>query len=1015
MAEEQIWTLEQVNAGRAPQPPAQQQAQPAAGRTEQPSSSDQPSEKTWTVEQATAGRGEPGSLVAAPFVGFNRALISLGTPVDYVSAGLSKAFGYEAPEAPFGGSESIKRGLKAAGVDVDRFAPTSRTEEVLQAGGKGVGEAAGLALAAPAAVGRLAAANLPRAAEAVQTLFAMRAPVGASRAAAAAPAAELLVPAFAGGAGANVAESLASDQYKGLAGLGGGLAGGTVGALGVGAVKAVPGLTQPVRNYFAPMADRNIQRLADERLGKLVENRAGTIDIIENEPREILPGSKPTLFELTGDQATGQAQRRAETLQPAPFLERRGEQAAARMEVLRGVTPEAPAEGLAAFLRNRLEQFDETSTRALSAVEDYARARAQQIGGESVPEQYGETLRTSLEGAKEAMRQERAALYRAIDPEGTINIVAKPVREGAVNLAESIGPYAQPLTGEAERLIKQAQTIPDVLPFRDLMDFDKAISAAMKAERRAAGETQTWGQLTELKRFVKEAISDSVENQSQWEQAAVASGKMSPEDTIAARINTYAQGERPAPGGRPETKPELAPNMTESEYAKLEAAKDKHAEYSDVYKAGPVGNVLRTTGYSGQYKTPNATVVDTFFPGGNKGFEAATAFRRAVGDDQTALAVMQDYIAFSMRRAAEKPDGTIDPKKFEGWRKSHDSALRAFPELEGRFDDAVRSSQLVDELAVARREAIKEYQKGVVGKLLGLDEGQDVARTVGGIFNQSNSMQQMRQLATATAKDPDARDALKRAVADFMTQKFVTTTEAATSGENIISSSPFQKFVRDNRNALRTIFDDREVNSMQAIADDLHRSARSVSGSALQGRSTTAQDMLPDLRNGETHLGLFGKAAIGAGGGQLTGGVKGMVAGISAAIANKVLTNMRRAGLAKVEDVIVEALLKPDLAAEMLKRIPDKPGIGADVTLGQAFRRLPVIGFSGSIDTEQDNQQRTGRASGGRTMSGIEQAADALVRAAENTKKVLGRETEALLNQDDNSIAKALEVANQAI
>ena len=71
-----------------------------------------------------------------------------------------------------------------------------------------------------------------------------------------------------------------------------------------------------------------------------------------------------------------------------------------------------------------------------------------------------------------------------------------------------------------------------------------------------------------------------------------------------------------------------------------------------------------------------------------------------------------------------------------------------------------------------------------------------------------------------------------------------------------------------------------------------------------------------------------------------------------------------------------------------------------------------MIGFSGVSD---DSEARLGRASGGRTMSGIEQAADALVRAAEMTKKDLGRETEVLLNQDDNSIAKALEVANQAI
>lgn len=953
-------------------------------------------------------RVEPSaaSTAVAPFVGFNRALINVaGAPVDLVNAALSRTFGYEAPEAPFGGSESIKRGLKSAGVDVDRFAPQSRTEEILQAGGKGVGEAASLALAAPAAVARLTAANAPRTAEAVSTLFGMRAPVGASRAAAAAPAAELAVPAFTGGAGAELAEGVAPEQYKGLAGLGGGLTGGAIGAVGVGAAKGLPSVAEAAGGYFAPMREGNIQRLADERLGKLVGSRAGTIDVVENAPRELVPGSRPTLFELTGDQATGQAQRRAETLQPAAFLGRRGEQAAARSAALGELTPTAPAEGLSAFLKKRLEQFDETSDQAMGVAREAAQARVQALGGEGVPEQYGEALRTSLEAAKKAMRAERSALYNAIDPEGTVNIVVRPIRESANEILEGISPYSAPLSGTAPRLFEQAQSLPNVLPFRDLTAFDSAISDAMKTEMRSAGETATWRQLVRLKSAVSDAIAKGVENQSEFEQQAVAAGRMLPENTIMTRIRQYAEG--------PDSQPLLSPNMTEREAILLEQAKTKHAEYAQTFQQGPVGNVLRTQGYSGQYRNPNATVVNTFFPAGNRGFEAATAFRQAVGDDATARATMQDYIAYSLKRAAMKDDGTIDPKKFAAWRQRHDSALRAFPELNGQFDDALRASQLVDELALARREAVKEYQSGVVKRLMVLDVGEDVAATVGGLLNRADSVGQMRQLAALTAKDPDAQAALKRAVADYMTKRFVTTSEAGTSDANIIKSAGFQKFVRDNRSALRTIFSDREVNSMQAIADDLHRSARSTSGNALPGRSTTAQDLLPDLSKGkETNLGLFERAAVSADVGQMSGGVKGILGGISAAIGNNVLNNMRKAGLAKVEDALVEALLNPDLAAAMLKRISDKPNVGADVVLGQAIRRLPVIGFSGATP---DGEPRVARASGGRTMDGIEQAANALVMAAESTKKALGRETEALLNQDDNSIAKALEVANQAI
>jgi hypothetical protein len=60
------------------------------------------------------------------------------------------------------------------------------------------------------------------------------------------------------------------------------------------------------------------------------------------------------------------------------------------------------------------------------------------------------------------------------------------------------------------------------------------------------------------------------------------------------------------------------------------------------------------------------------------------------------------------------------------------------------------------------------------------------------------------------------------------------------------------------------------------------------------------------------------------------------------------------------------------------------------------------------------NDNRMGRKSGGR-VSSHDMAADQLVRAAERAKKGWGEETAPLLNQSDDAVAHALEVANRSI
>jgi hypothetical protein len=86
-------------------------------------------------------------------------------------------------------------------------------------------------------------------------------------------------------------------------------------------------------------------------------------------------------------------------------------------------------------------------------------------------------------------------------------------------------------------------------------------------------------------------------------------------------------------------------------------------------------------------------------------------------------------------------------------------------------------------------------------------------------------------------------------------------------------------------------------------------------------------------------------------------------------------------------------------------------GIGRTESLVNAIPKPPAVATN---VLSQIGQEREGRKSGGR-VSKHEADADQLVRAAERAKKGWSAQTEPLLNQSDEAVAKALEVANRSI
>lgn len=333
-------------------------------------------------------------------------------------------------------------------------------------------------------------------------------------------------------------------------------------------------------------------------------------------------------------------------------------------------------------------------------------------------------------------------------------------------------------------------------------------------------------------------------------------------ELIEQETNLYSGG-RQAPRTAPAT-PEPVTFDADAR-TRHQAASAATKERAQTFRAEPVAGIMKTRGTAGEYVTPDAVVPDKVFVIGPKGAANVQAYQKAARNSPTAKRALHETAVASMRKAAERRDGTIDPEKFEAWRSRFKHALRAMPETDKALGDAAKASAAADDLAVTTRTRLEAQQAGAVGKIMQMEDPQDVTRSVGSLFGRQDSVAQFKWLAEASAGNEDARQGLRKAIADHITGKFVSNTEAATSGQPLLKADQFQTFLKQNRAALRQVFSDSEMASFRAIADDLQRSARSMNAVRIPGQSNTAQDITAVAKATHSGLGVITQAALAAG------------------------------------------------------------------------------------------------------------------------------------------------------
>lgn len=386
------------------------------------------------------------------------------------------------------------------------------------------------------------------------------------------------------------------------------------------------------------------------------------------------------------------------------------------------------------------------------------------------------------------------------------------------------------------------------------------------------------------------------------------------------------------------------------------ATREKH----ETYRQGALKNVLQSGPVKGAYTMSDAAVPSKIFKQGPEGGQVMQAYLKGAGQD--GLTAATNAAGESLRQAAAGQGGLIDAAKFETWVKNHRAALSVLPpEVAAKFRNAAEATKAVNEAALARKNALRDYQAGAVGKVLGLTSGEDVKRTVGGIFQAKNPVDQMTSLAKQVAKSPDAAEGLRKAIADTMADKLMSSMKNAVTDSASFKPGMFTKFVRQQEPVLRAGgMKDEQIAILHKIADGYEKSASTLGATRLPGQSNTAQDLVGLMSRMEAKNADVGwmVKAVGA----LFAGHPLVAAGVVGHHGSEVL---RGSGLDKMSEVVREAVYNPEFGRALLHIGLANRAVQQRASEVVMRRALARQGFAAGIRGTQPKEEAQGFAKGG--------------------------------------------------
>lgn len=824
--------------------------------------------------------------------------------------------------------------------------------------------------------------------------------------------------AFVGGAAGQAASEAVPEPYKPLANVagnllaGGGLAAAetALGAGGRAAVRALGGAGIGPKNVVLgadgwPLVGSDGQPLrvtSTQRdvIAQRLANAAGPdLDTAQRAlsfaPDELVPGSQSTTAQVApvpGFVGLEQAHRVAT---PEPFNARAAAQNSARLGVLQGLAPQdARPSAVGDYFRQQLDTIDQQGQQAIAAAQQGVQRATNALGGFGNASAYGEQARAMLEQANASAQAREQALWRAVDPDGTLALPVSSIRSSAQQILQSVNPMVGDTLAPGEAaILNGAASLPDVIRFGDLSKLRSNISTA----QRSLAPTYGWDsvplrRLGMLKGVVDDAISSAVDGRAAQEAQAMSAGALSPEQSMLAKINAWVVNQRAAAGetatanvgagfagsqgARPGTGAEslvpagvpgamreagggfggvariqglssqaqpLTPNFTQAAADAYAAARQATLERKQTYRAGPVGRVLRPGPGGQDYGVADADVTRQFLTGRPTEPQRVAGFISAAGDGSQEL--LRDALVADLRRSGViQPDGTLKPPAFADWQRRRVDTIRQFPGLSDQFATADAAQQALNDATASHQQALSDFQRSAAASFIKDDPLIAVRRA----FGSRNPTETFNQIVSQVRGNADAEAGLKRAVVDYVLDR-MTSTRAATENEDFLKADAFRRWLRTNTGPLKKIFGGQGVQNLDAVAADMRRGAYSgvsASGSptATYANAVKRRGLVPSGHGGEA-VGMSVLTLLGEQAGEHLAG-HGLIGAVALPAAGFAVHALRQAGVRTLNDLERLAMLHPQVARELLARVRPDGSVGPLVQRRLATAIQGMLGAS---------------------------------------------------------------------
>ena len=730
------------------------------------------------------------------------------------------------------------------------------------------------------------------------------------------------------------------------------------------------------------------------------------LDAVAPQSLEVVPGSKPTTAQVAQTPGAVGLQEAHATVEGNPFTQRAIDNNTAQLGAIKDLAPaDARPQAVGERFQSMLNDLDQAGTEASNATKAGVIAKTDAAGGMSNAQNYGSDMRETLGQGLADKKVQVGKLWDAVDPDGALTVNFAPVQKTASDLLANVNTkFGETLSAPEKMLIKSAAGINDpVVPFASLQTLRSNLGNEISAARSALTPSpQAVRRLTILKNSIDQAIAETINSKSEQDGAAVASGKMAPENAIDARLDQFneptgaaEQSATTQMGGSGGTRfgassasgPNAAigdlgtggetngrsgnvagsagvsggtqplGNFDQAAAGRFSAAKQARVEQAQTYETGRVGQVLRPgTGGSG-FATSDSAVPGAFFSGGPREAEDVSNYIKAAGSKAKAEQLGRDYLVSDLRaKGIIADDGTVKAETFARWRRTHDGAIKQFPGLDDQFSNIAKAQETYDNTVAAHAEAVKSFQNGVAKEFL----GSDPLKAVGSAFGSKNPEKTFSQLVDLVRGDKDATEGLKRGVVDYILSKGVGSKPAA-DGENFLNSATLRKWLDDNKKPLRVVFGGGQgLQNLEMVAADLRRAAQSAAASP---GSNTVNKLALGIKHGTISGGHHETASVIIGeqaGGILAhmlgfGPFASKVAELGGAAFRPIVNGMKQAGLETINDLTREAMLHPELARDLTRRI-----VGKEVPVSLLRRvgsQLHNIAINGVARMDTDNRK----------------------------------------------------------